>query len=182
MGIVRGKDKIDILKQNENRLASLYEEYYDRIARYAHIHIGDKAEAEDIAGEVFLRALESLKSYRERGVPMQSWLFKIAHNMVVDYLRKKTKSQIISVDTVQVEYGEKAGIDPAAIAEQNIELERVNRAMQHLTREQRDVLGLRFLAGLTSREVGQILNKKDGAVREMQRAAIEKLRGLLVES
>jgi RNA polymerase sigma-70 factor (ECF subfamily) len=54
--------------------------------------------------------------------------------------------------------------------------------MQHLTRDQRDVIGLRFLAGLTSREVGQILNKKDGAVREMQRAAIEKLRELLVES
>jgi RNA polymerase sigma-70 factor (ECF subfamily) len=56
----------------------------------------------------------------------------------------------------------------------------VNKAMEQLTQEQREVLGLRFLGGLTSKEAGQILNKRDGAVREMQRAAMEKLRKLLV--
>lgn len=65
------------------------------------------------------------------------------------------------------------------LAERNIELERVNRAMAQLTKEQREVLGLRFMGGLTSREAGHILQKSDGAVREMQRAALEKLRKLL---
>ena len=71
-------------------------------------------------------------------------------------------------------------VDPVTVAEKNIEFERVNKAMEQLTREQREVLGLRFFGGLTSKEAGSVLNKGDGAVREMQRAAIEKLRKLLV--
>jgi RNA polymerase sigma-70 factor (ECF subfamily) len=170
-----GNGKPSQRSQNEARLTGLYEEYYDKIVRYTYVHIGDRAEAEDLAGEVFLRALQSLDSYTERGIPMQAWLFRIAHNLVVDHLRKKTKIKTVPIDTVTVE----ANVDPASIAEKNIELEKVNQAMQQLTREQREVISLRFLGGLTSREVGEILKKSDGAVREMQRAAIEKLRKLL---
>jgi RNA polymerase sigma-70 factor (ECF subfamily) len=170
------KGKAGDRKRSEAILADLYEEYYDKIAHYAYVRIGDKAEAEDIAGEVFLKALESLKSYEERGIPMQAWLFRIAHNLVVDYFRKTAKRKTVPIDTVQIE----ADDDPVTTAERNIEFERVNKAMEQLTQEQREVLGLRFLGGLTSKEAGQILNKRDGAVREMQRAAMEKLRKLLV--
>ena len=169
-------DKRETEKHNEAVLASLYEEYYDKIARYAFTRIGNRAEAEDIAGEVFLKALESLKSYKERGIPMQAWLFRIAHNLVVDYLRKATKRKSVPIETIQVE----ADVDPATIAERNIELERVTKSMEQLTQQQREVLQLRFFGGLSSKEVGSIVNKSDGAVREMQRAAIEKLRKLLV--
>jgi RNA polymerase sigma-70 factor (ECF subfamily) len=170
------KGKTEARKCNEAKLASLYEEYYDKIARYAYVRIGDKTEAEDLAGEVFLKALESLESYKERGTPMQAWLFRIAHNLVVDHLRKATKRKTVPIDTVQIE----ADVDPMTAAEKNIELERVGRAMGQLTREQREVLRLRFFGGLTSKEAGSILNKSDGSIREMQRAAIEKLRRLLV--
>lgn len=176
MRVGPGQGKTEARKRKEAELASRYEEYYDKIARYALIHIGDKAEAEDIAGEVFLKALESLESYQERGIPMQAWLFRIAHNLVVDYLRKKTKRKTIPVDTVRVEAEE----DPVALAETNIELERVTKAMERLTQQQREVLGLRFFGGLTSKETGSILNKSDGAIREMQRAAVVQLRKLLV--
>jgi len=95
--------KTEIRENNKAKLASLYEEYYDRIARYAYVRIGDKTDAEDLAGEVFLKALESLKSYKERGVLMQAWLFKIAHNLVVDYLRKIAKHKTVPLETVQIE-------------------------------------------------------------------------------
>jgi len=159
----------------EAALAALYDEYYDKIARYIFVRIGDRAEAEDLAGEVFMKALESLNSYQERGIPMQAWLFKIAHNLVVDYLRKMTKRKTVSMDTIQIE----SDVNPAAVAEKNIELEQVNKAMEQLTTEQKEVLRLRFFGGLTSGEAGRVLNKSDGAVREMQRVAIEKLRKLL---
>ncbi len=171
-----GNSKTEARKHKEAELTSLYEEYYDKIAHYAFVRIGDKTEAEDIAGEVFLKALESLESYKERGIPMQAWLFRIAHNLVVDHFRKATKYKTVPIDTVQVE----ADVDPVTVAEKNVELERVSKAMEQLTREQREVLGLRFFGGLTSKEAGSVLNKGDGAVREMQRAAIEKLRKLLV--
>ena len=166
---------IPTIKEYESRLADLYEEYYDKVARYVYVHIGDKEEAEDIAGEVFLKALISLKSYREQGVPMQGWLFRIAHNLTVDYLRRMDHRRTVPIDPVML-----TGSDnPLDAAEKNIEFERVTEAMKQLTAEQTEVINLRFFGGLTSREVGGVLGKSDGAVREMQRAAIEKLRGIM---
>ena len=176
MGAEAGNGKTETRRCNEARLASLYEEYYDKIARYVYVRIGTRTEAEDIAGEVFLKALKSLKSYQERGIPMQAWLFKIAHNLVVDHLRKTAKRKTVPIDTVQIE----SEVDPVATAEKNMELEKVSEAMEQLTQEQKEVLRLRFFGGLTSAETGRVLNKSDGAVREMQRAAIENLRKLLV--
>jgi RNA polymerase sigma-70 factor (ECF subfamily) len=165
-------------RNNEERLAALYEEYYDKIARYIYTRIGDKSESEDLASEVFLKALKSIKTYRDIGPPMQAWLFKIAHNLVVDHLRKVTKYKTIPIETVEIQDED----DPQKTAETNIEMERVAMAMQQLTDEQKEVIRLRFLGGLSSSEVSGLLNKSDGAVREMQRAALEKLRGLLGES
>jgi RNA polymerase sigma-70 factor (ECF subfamily) len=169
------KKKIDEQREKENRLTGLYDEYFDRIARYIYVRLGDRNEAEDLAEDVFLKALESLKSYRERGIPMQAWLFRIAHNVLVDRLRKKGRTSTVPIDDVSVAARE----DPAATAEKSIEMERVNEAMQKLTPEQREVVRLRFFGGLSSKEAGAILGKSDGAVREMQRAAVEKLRRLL---
>jgi RNA polymerase sigma-70 factor (ECF subfamily) len=170
-----GSSETDARGCDTSVLSGLYEEYFDKIARYAYVRIGVKADAEDIAGEVFLRALESIKSYRERGVPIQAWLFRIAHNLVVDNLRKKQKIKTVPIEDVQIE----SGANPAMAAERRIELERVIKAMGKLSQIQKEVLGLRFFGGLTSRETGQVLKKSDGAIREMQRAAIEKLRNLL---
>lgn len=176
MSTTRNRDKQEQISRYESELSGLYEEYYDRIARYAFVHIGEKNDAEDIAGEVFLKALKSLDSYQERGVPMQAWLFKIAHNMVVDYLRKKSKfkTQEIEADVLPVEE------DPVKITENKMEMENVQQAMQKLSPDQRQIISLRFMGGLASKEVAAIMNKTDGAVREMQRAAIEKLRLILV--
>jgi RNA polymerase sigma-70 factor (ECF subfamily) len=168
----------DETRSNEARLTALYEEYYDKIARYIYARIGDKSESEDLTSEVFLKALKSIKAYRDTGPPMQAWLFKIAHNLVVDHLRKKVnKYKMVPIETAEI----RDEADPGAAAEMNIELERVAMAMQSLTQEQGEVVRLRFFGGLTSREVGSLLGKSDGAVREMQRAALEKIRQLLAE-
>ncbi|MDD5289325.1 MAG: sigma-70 family RNA polymerase sigma factor [Dehalococcoidales bacterium] len=163
------------IKEYEARLAGLYEEYYDKLAHYVFVRIGNRSEAEDIAGEVFLKALKSLKSYREQGIPMQGWLFRIAHNMTVDYLRKMDKRKTVPLDSLILPDDD----DPADKAEKNIDLGLLTEAMKQLTPDQREVINLRFFSGLTSKETGEIMNKSDGAVREMQRAAIEKLRKIM---
>jgi len=169
------RQNVSKIDEYQIRLAGLYEEYYDKIARYVYVHIGNREEAEDIAGEVFLKALKSLKSFREQGIPMQGWLFRIAHNLTVDYLRKMDKRRPVPTDSVVLLGND----DPVDTAEKNIEFERVTEAMKQLTIEQREVITLRFFGGFTSKEVGGILGKGDGAVREMQSAAIERLRGIM---
>jgi RNA polymerase sigma-70 factor (ECF subfamily) len=168
-------DKGNPKDEYEIRLAGLYEEYYDKIARYVYARIGSREEAEDITGEVFLKALNSLKSYREQGVPMQGWLFRIAHNLTVDHLRKMDKRRTVPIDSVEL----LGNSDPADTSEKNMEFERVTDAMKQLTIEQKEVISLRFFGGLTAKEVGDTLGKADGAVREMQRAALEKLRTIM---
>jgi len=169
-------NKTDALKQKENKLAGLFEEYYDRLARYANARIGDQREAEDLASEVFVRALKSLDSFEERGLPMGAWLFKIAHNMVVDYHRRNSQKRTVDLESVELE----ADDDPAAEAERKLEMERVRQAMKDLSEDQREVLRLRFYGGLSSAEVGAMMSKSDGAVREAQSAALKKLRTKLV--
>lgn len=164
-------------KNKEAELAALYESYYDRIARYAFVRLGNQADAEDLASEVFLRALESLDSYRERGVPMQAWLFRIAHNLIVDHFRKSAKQKTISIDTVSV----KAETDTEEQAMAGLEVARIIKALGRLTESQRKVIELRFFGELTSGEAGHVLNKRAGAVRELQSAAIKALRNLLDE-
>lgn len=170
------RNKTEDRRQNEAKLASLYEEYYNKIARYIFVRIGDRGEAEDLAGEVFLRALKSLDSYEERGIAMQAWLFKIAHNLVVDYFRKVSKRKTVSIDTEMI--GNES--DLQSIAEDRMELVRVTKALNNLTPAQRQIIELRFFVGLTSEDVGKILKKRDGAVRQMQSVAIKRLRQLLL--
>jgi RNA polymerase sigma-70 factor (ECF subfamily) len=171
--------KPDSIEHKEARLANLYEEYYGKIANYAFAKTGDRAEAQDIAGEVFLKALKSLGSYKEYGIPMQVWLFRIARNLIVDYYRKAARGKTVPIDNVKIADNS----NPADEVEKRDDFARVSKVMEQLTDGQREVLKLRFLSELTSKEVGIIMGKSDGAVREMQRVAIEKLRYLLgVES
>lgn len=162
-------------QRKEERLAALFDSCYPRLARYAYARLGDRTEAEDVASDVFVRALESLDSYQERGLPMEAWLFRIAHNLVVDRLRRAGRFE--RSDEAPEELPDSP--DPARIAEERILMSDVRNAMEQLSPGQREVVSLRFYAELSSREVAGVLQKSDGAVREMQRAALEKLRGLL---
>jgi RNA polymerase sigma-70 factor (ECF subfamily) len=168
------------LGQNSTKQASdtnatvgvLYQEYYDRIVRYIFVRIGDQGEAENLAGDVFLKALKSLNSFHGHGEQIRGWLFKIAHNLMVDYLRKVSKQKYVSIDDLEI--SDKSSIEEAL--EKEFEVERLSKALKHLTPAQCEVIGLRYFAGLSSDEVGKILGKSSGAIRQMQWAAVEALR------
>lgn len=162
-------------KRLEEAIVNLYEESYFKVARYIFVRIGNQHEAEDLASETFVRALKSIDSYQERGLPIEAWIFKIAHNIVVDHLRKASKKQMVNLDTVTIA----DPTDPEEVAESADQVSQVMQALKYLTPAQREVITLRFYSGLSSIECGKILNKKPGAIREMQRAAIESLRRVL---
>ena len=167
------QDSIAQTKPTKATIASLYEEYYYSIVRYIFVRINDQSEAENLGGDVFLKALQSLDSYRGRPEQMRAWLFKIAHNLMVDYWRKMGKRKDISIDEVEIP----DRLNIAEVVEAELEVERLKKVLKQLTPAQREVIGLRVFAGLSSAEVGKMLGKSSGAVREMQRAAIETLRG-----
>jgi RNA polymerase sigma-70 factor (ECF subfamily) len=158
-------------------VAALYETHFERVARYIAVRIGNVSEAEDQASEVFVRALRSVDSYKDTGAPMEAWLFRIAHNIVVDHYRKQSRRPVsVPLDE---DFDVPSSHNPGESLERQEEIHQLHRAMEQLNETQQQVLALRFSGGMTSEQVGRVMGKKAGAVREMQSAAIKKLRQVL---
>lgn len=161
-------------KHDQEAFAQIYEEYFDKIYRYITLKIGDAVEAEDLTQQVFLNSLRSISSYRWKGKPFSAWLYRIAHNQVVDYLRKKKKTAVPLEETLA-----SAGDNPQLAVEHKLKIEEVLAATRKLTSAQREVISLRFTSELSIAEVSQLMGKSQGAVKALQHSGIVALRRAL---
>jgi len=159
-------------QRDQEAFAQLYEEHFDRIYRYVAVRIGDKTEAEDMTQQVFLKALKAISSFKWKGVPFSAWLFRIAHNQVVDYLRKKAKHATAPLDESRAS----SNSNPQLAAEQNLEIEQLLMATKQLTKAQQEVISLRFAGELPIAQVAKVMGKSQGAVKALQHSAIVALR------
>jgi len=156
----------------------LYEQFFDRIYRYVSFKTGSASEAEDITGEVFVRMLESIHKFKWQGHPFSSWLFRIAHNLVVDHFRKNGKRSIVSLENTTT-HVEAAAVDIDGHIDTELSMGEVRKAMVGLTELQKEVISLRFAAGLSVAETAEAIGKKENAVKALQHAGLRKLRRLL---
>lgn len=154
---------------------ALYDRHFDKIYRYIYVKVRSQAEAEDLTQDVFIKAYEAIKSYKWRDLPFTAWLFKIAHNRVIDHVRKTAKEKKTSLD----EAGAIASGDPVYMTEQNFEIYQLKDALTKLPDAQREVATLRFIAELSIAEVAVTLGKSEGTVKALQFNAIASLRKLL---
>jgi RNA polymerase sigma-70 factor, ECF subfamily len=162
-------------QRDQVALTQLYEENFDRIYRYIVLKIGDRTEAEDMTQQVFLNAIQSIGSYSWKGMPFSSWLYRIAHNQIVDHLRKKSRRITVPLDE-SIPAGED---DPRKTAELKIEIEEVTAAAKELTAAQQEVISLRFGGELSIAEVAKTMGKSEGAIKALQHSAIAALRKTL---
>ena len=159
--------------------APLYETYFDAVYRYCHARLGDGQAAEDATSQIFTNALAALPRYRadERRGACRSWLFTIAHNVVVNQHRTRGRRPLaMPADAGDLPDVAPSPEDEAVAAESR---QTVQAVMVHLTDEQRQVVELR-LAGLSDAEIAHVIGRKHGAVRAAQYRALLKLRTLLV--
>ena len=162
-------------QRDQEAFAQLYEANFDKIYRYVVLRIGNKTEAEDVTQQVFLNALQSISSFRWKGAPFSAWLFRIAHNQVVDYLRKKTRQATESLDESLVI----SKSDPQLVVEQRLDIEQLMLATKQLTKAQQEVIALRFVSELSTAQVAKVMGKSGGAVKALQHSAIVALRKAL---
>ncbi len=162
-------------QQDQEAFAQLYEEHFDRIYRYAALKIGDKTEAEDMTQQVFLNALQSISSFKWKGTPFSAWLFRIAHNQVVDYLRKKARHTAVPLNETQAI----SDSNPQLTAENTLDIEQLLQATKKLTKAQQEVISLRFAGELPIAQVAKVMGKSEGAVKALQHSAIVALRKIL---
>ena len=159
-------------KRDPDIWARLYEEYFPKIYRYIVLRVQNRTEAEDLAEQVFLKALESSPSFKWRGAPVSAWLFRIARNQVIDYWRTDKSKRMLPVDESLIS----GAIEPEEAAERNSDIQLMIQAVGQLTQAQRDVIELRFAGELSTAEVAKILGKSQGAVKVLQHSALSSLR------
>jgi RNA polymerase sigma-70 factor (ECF subfamily) len=150
----------------------IFDHYHLPVYRYIASRIHRPADAEDLTQLVFVKALEALPRYEDRGIPFGGWLFRLARNTVIDHVR--TRHDHADLDAAAGHAGREAGPDEVMLARQ--ELDEVGAAMAALTDEQRDAIALRFFAGLSAREAAAVMGKQEGTVRGLQFRAIAALR------
>lgn len=155
----------------------LYVRHLDAIYRYVYFRVGEKEDAEDLTEQVFLNAWEALPGYRRSGSPFSSWLYRIAHNIVVDYHRRR-KACPPADTSVEVQLAD----DQASALGQVIASEEaatIAKALAQLPEEQQQVIILRFIEGLSHGEIARIMGKNEGACRMIQHRALAALSLLL---
>lgn len=165
-------------KGESEAFEQLYEVHFDRIYRYMMIKLRNQMDAEDLTQQVFLKALRSISTYRWKGVPFSSWLFRIANNQVIDHYRKKNKENTLPLDERTISSTD----DPVLLTEQRLRIEQLAVACEYLTEAQREVISLRFAGGLSVAETSGAMGKSNGAIKVLQHEALVKLRRILNSS
>ena len=152
---------------------ALYERYVFRVFRHVYYLTKDSHAAEDLTAQTFLNALEAIPRYEMRGVPFLAWLLRIAYNLTATYRTVRRNGTAPLPETMEVEGTENS---PEASCEAKADGERVWERVRRLRGDQRQVIVMRFIDGLSYADIATVLDKSIGAVRVLQYRALCTLR------
>jgi len=148
----------------------LYSIFLDRIYRYVFYQVRDRMTAEDITEEVFVKAWQAIGSCKGKEATFSAWLYRIAHNHMIDTLRNKQKYTSIEMENIIDDSDPKVEIETA------LDRQELLAAVADLPQNQKEVIILKFIEELDNREISQVLGKREGAIRILQMRALTNLR------
>jgi RNA polymerase sigma-70 factor (ECF subfamily) len=157
-------------------LAELYDRYAPALYAYIYRRVGERQLAEDLAADVFLSALDALQHGRFAAVSLQAWLYRLAHNRVVDHYRRAGRAPLAPLDDALA-----APDDVPEAARRRRDQAWIRAALQRLTPDQQQIIVLRFGEGLSAGAIAAALGKSEEAIRALQHRALAALRRLHAE-
>jgi RNA polymerase sigma-70 factor, ECF subfamily len=164
---------IEAAQHDPGRFAELYELNFDRVYAYVVIRVHNRVEAQDLTAHVFQQALANIGKFKWRGAPFCAWLYRIAANAIADQARKKSR------EVTETEVATNTSVDTDL--EQFERRARLFSAVESLPQDQRKVILLRFGEEKSIREIASVLNRSEGAVKQLQFRGLENLRARLHE-
>lgn len=165
---------VELAKNNKAAFGELYERYVTRIYNYIFYRTSNHQEAEDLTAKVFMRALKHIQTYDERGVPFSAWLYRIAHNLVANWHRDRSRRKIIPLDEF---IGRSARGDmPEVLAEEEEERQRLLQSIKRLPSDRQQLLILKYVERLSNAEIGEIMDKTEGAIKSLYYRTLSALR------
>ena len=159
-------------------LAELYDRHFAGIYRYLFTRLRHQADAEDFTEQVFLKMVDSIQRYRPRGVAFSSWLYRIAHNLLVDRYRRAGREAVELTERVR---DARPQADPATLAQNSEDRRHLVAALRRLTPEQQRVITMRFIDNLSVDEIARLMRRRPGAIHSMQHRALASLYRFLME-
>jgi len=157
-------------------IGALYHCHVQAIYRYVYRRVSDTQLAEDLTAEVFVRAIEGLPGYEPGEAPFRSWLYRIAQARVADHFRRRGRVEIVGIE--EGDWPSDQDPHPEQV-ERSFRHEELREAIQQLTPDQRQVIVLKFIQGLSNAEAARVLGKTQEAVKSLQHRALNALHGLL---
>jgi RNA polymerase sigma-70 factor (ECF subfamily) len=165
---------IERAKGDPNAFSLLYERYVDRIYAYVYYRTGDPRDAEDLTARVFYRALAHLPDFNQTGAPFVAWLYRIAHNLVANWHRDKTRHPELPLDLWLHTPGQEGA--PHTQAEAAEAQGKLLDAIRALPADRQQLLLLKFVDGLSNLEIGKILGRSEGAIKSLYHRTLLALR------
>jgi len=165
---------IALARTEPDAFGELYERYVRRIYNYVYYRTGNSHDAEDLTARVFQRALQHIPTYSDRGVPFSAWLYRIAHNLVVNWHRDHRRRQVVSIDEVVLTSLQ--GDAPESMAMQREEQALLLTAIRRLPDDRQLLLTLKFVDRLSNVEIGSIMGRSEGAIKSLYHRTLIALR------
>lgn len=171
-------DEQDILVRasqgDREAFGALYGQYVERIYNYVYYRTGNVHDAEDLTARVFYRALHHIRSYTDRGVPFSAWLYRIAHNLIANWHRDRSRHQEIPLsDAPTIHY---KGEPPEVALILSQDREDLLKLIRHLPPERQHLLVLKFVEHMSNDEIGKIMGRSEGAVKSLYHRTLLTLR------
>ncbi len=165
---------IERAKRDQEAFGQLYERYSQRIYQYIYYRTSSEPDAEDLAAKTFMRAWQHMGNYDDRGVPFSAWLYRIAHNLVANWHRDRSRRKIISLDDLGRWQVNEDGPEAAALmAEDRAAL---LRAVRRLPADRQELLTLKFVEHLSNAEIGDVMGRSEGAIKSLYHRTLLTLR------
>lgn len=172
--LLSDSELVELAKGNKEAFGVLYERYVEKIYKYIFYRTGNHHDAEDLTAGVFFRAMAHIENYTERGVPFQAWLYRIAHNLMANWHRDRGRRKIIPLeDFVNFSLPFDA---PDIQTEDKEEREVLLAAVSRLPEERQQLLTLKFISHLSNAEIGQIMDRTEGAIKSLYHRTLIALR------
>ncbi len=168
---------VDWAKDDSEAFGELYERYVQKIYNYVYYRTGNHHDAEDLTSRVFFRALAHIQNYTDRGLPFSAWLYRIAHNLVANWHRDRGRQQVVPLDDYIA--GGLRTDAPEAVTESQEEKQRLLESIQELPEDRQQLLILKFVERLSNAEIGQIMNRTEGAIKSLYHRTLLSLRDVL---
>lgn len=152
----------------------LYERHVRRIYNYIYYRTGNHHDAEDLTARVFQRALRHIPNFKDKGVPFSAWLYRIAHNLVANWHRDRSRRPVVPLEDYIVSTHHGDHPEREAIVEE--ERRFVLKAVQLLPADRQQLLILKFVERLSNAEIGEIMGRTEGAIKSLYHRTLNTLR------